>query len=130
MSSPVSGSSTAQKAVVHAGARQPGGEPVEARQRRAGAGMFQQQCPTRAAQLSHHGGRGQAVPHAVADDQRDAPVVEVDHVVPVAADLQRARGGLISHRETAGQAGGSQDRMLQRQSGFALPSSCCTRCRP
>lgn len=57
---------------------------------------------------------------AVADDEGDPAVVEIDHVVPVATDLQRPRGGLIPHRETLWQVGRTQDRMLQRQSGFPL----------
>lgn len=57
---------------------------------------------------------------AVADNQRDAPVLEVDDVVPIAAHLQRPRGGLIAHRESAGQIGRAEDRVLQGQSGFAL----------
>ena len=57
---------------------------------------------------------------AVADDQRDAAVVEVDDVIPVAADLKRAGGGLVAHREPAGQLGGPEYRVLQRQRRFPL----------
>lgn len=57
---------------------------------------------------------------AVANNQRDAPVLEVDDVVPIAAHLQRPCGGLIAHRESAGQIGRAEDRVLQGQSGFAL----------
>ena len=74
-------------------ARQSGREPVEAHECGTGAGMFQQKCPARAAELSHHRRRGKAVPHTVAHDQRDAPIVEVDHVVPVATHLKRAGRG-------------------------------------
>ena len=101
-------------------AGQPRGELVQRRQRGAGAGVFEQQCPAGAAQLTHDGRRGQAVADAVADDQRDAAVVEVDDVVPVAADLQRAGGRLVAHRESAGQTRGPEDRVLQRQRGFPL----------
>lgn len=56
----------------------------------------------------------------VADDQRDPPVLEVDDVEPVTTDLQRPGGGLIAHRESVGQIGGTEDRVLQSQCGFAL----------
>ena len=98
--------STAQNAVVH---RAPGSRAANrssAVERRAGTGLFEQQRPARAAQLSHHRRGGQAVADTVADDQRDAPVVEVDDVIPVAADLQRAGRRLVSNREAAGRLAG------------------------
>ena len=57
---------------------------------------------------------------AVADDERDAAVVEVDDVIPVTADLKRSGGRLVAHRESAGQIGGAEDRVLQRQRRFPL----------
>jgi hypothetical protein len=42
------------------------------------------------------------VTDAVPDDQGYAPVVEVDDVVPIATDLQRAAGRVISHRKAPG----------------------------
>ena len=119
-SSPVSRVSTAQNAVVQSGTGQPRGETVQPGERGAGTGLLEQQRPAGAAQLAHHGGGGQAVADTVADDQRDAPVVEVDDVVPVAADLQRAAGRVVAHREAAGQRRRAEHRVLQRQRGFAL----------
>ena len=74
--------------------------------------MFQQQRAASAAQLSHDGRGGQAVAHTVAHDQGDAPVIEVEQVVPVAADLQGSGGGLVSHRESLGQFRRAQDGVL------------------
>ena len=53
-----------------------------------------------------------------------------DDVIPVTADLQRARGGLVPHGEAARQLRRSEDRMLKRQSGFALLVELVHRCRP
>ncbi len=116
----MSGLSTAQKAVVH---RAPGSRAANwstACQSGAGAWAFEQQGPAGASQLSHDRRRSQAVADTVADDQRDAAVVEVDDVVPVAADLERTGGRLVAHRESAGQTGGTEDRVLQRQRRFPL----------
>jgi hypothetical protein len=70
-----------------AGARQSRSEAVQGRQRRTGPWLFEQQRPAGTAQLTHHGGGGQAVTDTIADDQRDTFVVEFDNVLPVATDL-------------------------------------------
>src|SRR5271166_6666966 len=72
-SSPVSG----------VGAGQPRGEAVQPRESGTRAGVVEQQRAAGAAHLTHHGGGGKAMADTVADDQRDAPVVQVDDVVPV-----------------------------------------------
>ena len=56
----------------------------------------------------------------VADNQRDAPVFEIDDVVPVTAHLKGPAGGLIAHRESARQMSRAEDCVLKRQGGFAL----------
>ena len=56
----------------------------------------------------------------VADDQCDAPAVEIDDVVPIAADLQRTARGVIPHRKAPGQRRRAEHRVLQRHGGFAL----------
>ena len=63
------------------------GETVQAGECGAGTGLLEQQGAARAAQLTHDGGGRQTVPDTVADDQRDAALVEIDDVVPIAADL-------------------------------------------
>ena len=60
------------------------------------------------------------MPDAVADDQGDATCIEIDDVVPVAADLERSTRREVPHRKSAGQTGGAEHRMLQCHSGFAL----------
>ena len=98
-SSPVSGLSTAQTAVVHWAPGSRAAKRSMPAEGGAGAGVFEQQRAAGAAHLPHHGGGGKAMSDAVADDQRDAPVVQVDDVVPVAAHLQGPAGRLIAHRE-------------------------------
>ena len=102
------------------GAGQMRGEAVQPGERRAGTGLLEQQGTAGAAKLTHHGGGGQAVADTVADDQRDAPVPEIDDVVPVAADLQRSARGVIPHGEAVRQRRGAEHRVLQRHGGFPL----------
>lgn len=56
----------------------------------------------------------------VADQQRDAPVVQVGDVVPVTPNLQRTGGRLVAHRKTVRQIRRAQDGMLQGQGGLTL----------
>ncbi len=119
-SSPVSGVSTAQNAVVH---RAPGSRAANrssADSASLGLGPLEKQCATSTSQLAHHRRGREAVADAVADDQRDAPVVEVDDVIPVAADLKRPRRGLVAHRESTWQLSRTEYRFLQRQRRLAL----------
>ena len=111
---PSRGSMTAQKTVLTAA---PGTRAANRSRRRrtcAGRPALQQQRPGRAAQLAHHGGRGQPAADDVADDHAVAAVGQVDDVVPVAADLQRPGGRLVADRELGGQGGRPEDGALQR----------------
>ena len=98
----------------------PGGEVVQRSQRGTRIRFLQKQCATSTSQLTHDGRRGQAVADAVADDQRDPPVIQIHDVVPVTADLKRTGGGLVAHREPARQLRRPEDRVLQRQRRFPL----------
>ena len=49
----------------------------------------------RGAQLAHHGGGVHAAAHHVADHERRAAGADLDHVVPVAADLRARDAGLV-----------------------------------
>ena len=69
------------------GAGQPCREAVHPRESGTGAGVAEQQRAAGAAHLTHHGGGGEVMADAVADHQRDAPVLQVDDVVPVTAHL-------------------------------------------
>ena len=55
--------------------------------------------PHRRAQLAHHRRRAHAAAHHVADDQRGPPAAELDHVVPVAADLGALDAGAVVGRD-------------------------------
>ena len=55
--------------------------------------------PHRRPQLAHHGGRPHAAAHHVADDQRGPAAAELDHVVPVAADLGALDAGAVVGRD-------------------------------
>ena len=57
---------------------------------------------------------------AVADNQPDTPVSQIDHVVPVAAHLKWPAGGLIAHCESLREISRPQDRVLERQCRFTL----------
>ena len=94
------------------GAGQPRSEAVHPRKSGTGAGVVEQQRAAGAAHLPHHGGGGEAVADTVADNQRDAPVLEIDDVVPVTAHLKGPAGGLIAHREPARQMSRAEDRVL------------------
>ena len=50
-------------------------------------------------QLPHRGGGGEAVADDVADGQADAPVGELERVVPVAADLEHVAAGFVARRD-------------------------------
>ena len=102
------------------GAGQPRSEAVHSRESGTGAWVVEQQGPAGTAHLTHHGGCRKAMADAVADNQRDAPVLHVDDVIPVTAHLQGSAGGLIAHREAGRQISGAEDCVLQRQGGFAL----------
>ena len=69
------------------GAGQTRGESVQPGEYGTGTGLLEQQGAASAAKLTHNGGRRQAVPDTVADDQRDTAPVKIDDVVPIAADL-------------------------------------------
>ena len=84
------------------GAGQPRSETVQPVEHCARTGLLEQQRPAGAAKLTHDGGGGQTMTDAVADDQRDAPLAEIDDVVPVAPDLQRLARGAVAHREAPG----------------------------
>ena len=101
-------------------AGQPGGEMIHGGQRGARLRLLQKQCATSASELPHHSCRGQAMSDTVADDQRDAAVVEVDDVIPVPAHLERTGGRLVANREPGGQIGGAENRVLQRQRRLPL----------
>ena len=73
----------------------PGGEPVEQLQGRGGPVALQQRGGQRAAQLSHHGGGHRALPDDVADRDRHPVLVQLDHVVPVAARLDALCAGQV-----------------------------------
>ena len=98
-SSPVSGLSTAHTAVVHWAPGSRAAKRSNPARAAAGLGLFEQQRAAGAAHLPHHGGGGEAMADTVADNQRDAPVLQVDDVVPVTAHLQGPAGGLVAHRE-------------------------------
>ena len=63
---------------------------------RAGLGR-ERDAAQQAAHLPHRGGRGRVVPDDVADDEHRAAVGLQERVVPVAADLRRARRGGVAH---------------------------------
>ena len=79
------------------------------------------------AQLAHHGGRRQAVPLHVADDEGRSPARGGHDVVPVAADLRVGRPGqvadrdlqLFDHRQLPGQQGALQGRGHVAELGHA-----------
>ena len=90
---------------------------VEGAQHRGRAGVEADGGAHRDPHLAHDGGRAQALAHHVADDQRDATLVDLDAVVPVAADL-RVLGERAVGREQAealeGGQPGRQQRLLER----------------
>ena len=102
------------------GAGQAGGETVQPGQRGTGTGLLEQQRTAGTAKLTHYGRGGQAVAHAVADDQRHPTLVQIDDVIPIAADLQWAARGVIPHRKAPGQRCRAEHRVLQRHGGLAL----------
>ena len=85
----------------------------------AGSAPVSKQRARRRAQLAHHRRGGQAAADAVADDDADAVVADGQHVVEVAADLQRRHRGLVAHGEAGGQRARRQHRALQRQRRLA-----------
>ena len=100
-SSPVSGLSTAQTAVVHWARGSRAANRSSPASAAPGLGLSNSSARQALRTLPHHGGCGQAVADTIPDDQCDAPVVQVDNVVPVTADLKGPRGGLIAHLEPA-----------------------------
>ena len=60
------------------------------------------------------------MPDTIADHDADPPVGQLNDVVPVAADLERAGGGFVTDGEPRGQPGRAEDRALQRERRLAL----------
>jgi hypothetical protein len=100
----------------HGAAHRPGhpaGEGVERRQHLGRRAALEQQRPPRAAELTHHGRRTETPAHDVADHDAVAAVRQVHHVVPVTADLEGVRRGLVVRREPGRQHGGPEDGPLE-----------------
>ena len=103
---PRGGSMTAQKTVLTAAPGTSAANRSSADRTCAGRVALQQQRPPGAAQLAHDRGRGQTAADDVADDHPVAAVGQVDDVVPVAADLEGAGGGLVVDGEAGGRTVG------------------------
>ena len=101
------------------------GDGVELFEHSGRFGAGEQECTCRCAQLAHHRCGGQAPADAVTDDNADAIVADWQHVVEVAADLQRRHRGFVADGETGGQRARRPHRALQRQRclarGLELP---------
>ena len=69
--------------------------------------------PHRRPQLTHHQRAGQALAGDVADAHRDPAVGELEHVVPVAADLHLLLGGAVRRRQL--QAGQLREALGQQE---------------
>jgi hypothetical protein len=110
-------STTTQIAVLARAPRTRADQPSSHCSASAGRPGPQQVGRQGAAQLAHHRGRRGALPHDVADDDRDPPAVEDEHVVPVAAGAAARRRGQVARRQVQplvlGQRRGEQA-VLQR----------------
>ena len=102
----------------HGGAlrsRNPAGERVQVREGLRGTRSAQQDSLAGGAELAHDRGGGQPAADAVTDDHAGPLPGQRNHVVPVAADLERGNRRGVPGGESVRQPGGGEDGMLKGQ---------------